>query len=51
MEAEYIATSEVAKEAVWIRKFVSDLGIVPNVSSPMGFYYDNSGTIAPAKGA
>jgi hypothetical protein len=27
-EAEYIATSEAAKEAVWIRKFVSELGVV-----------------------
>ena len=27
-EAEYIAASEAAKEAVWIRKFVSELGVV-----------------------
>src|SRR6185312_7995979 len=26
-EAEYIAASEAAKEAVWIRKFVSELGV------------------------
>ena len=31
-EAEYIAASEAAKEAVWIRKFVSELGVVPSAS-------------------
>jgi hypothetical protein len=32
MKAEYIAASEAAKEAVWIRNFISELGIVPSVS-------------------
>jgi hypothetical protein len=49
MEAEYIAASEAAKEAVWIRKFVSKLGVVPSASSPMDLYCDNSGAIAQAK--
>ncbi|XP_031253645.1 secreted RxLR effector protein 161-like [Pistacia vera] len=31
-EAEYIAASEVAKESVWIRKFVAELDVVPNIS-------------------
>jgi hypothetical protein len=48
-EAEYIAASEAAKEAIWIRKFVSELGVVTSASSPMGLYYDNSGAIAQAK--
>ena len=34
-EAEYIAASEAAKEGVWIKKFISKLGVVPNVSSPL----------------
>ena len=34
-EAEYIAAFEAAKEAVWIRKFVSDLGVVPSASRPV----------------
>jgi hypothetical protein len=46
MEAKYIAASEAAKEAVWIRKFVSKLGVVPSASSPMDLYCDNSGAIA-----
>ena len=49
IEAKYIAASEAAKEAVWIRKFVSELGVVPSASSPMDLYCDNSGAIAQAK--
>ena len=47
-EAKYIAASEAAKEAVWIRKFISELGVVPSASSPMDLYCDNSGAIAQA---
>ncbi|GKA49884.1 retrotransposon protein, putative, ty1-copia subclass, partial [Tanacetum coccineum] len=33
-ESEYIAASEAAIEAVWIRKFISGLGIVPTINEP-----------------
>jgi hypothetical protein len=46
MEAEYIAASEAAKEVVWIRNFVSELGLVSSASSPMDLYCDNSRAIA-----
>nr|ABA96688.1 retrotransposon protein, putative, Ty1-copia subclass [Oryza sativa Japonica Group] len=46
---EYIAASEAAKEAVWINKFVSQLGVMASASSPMDLYCDNSGAIAQAK--
>jgi hypothetical protein len=49
MEAKYIAASEAAKEDVWIKNFVTKLGVVPSVSSPMDLYCDNSGAIAQAK--
>ena len=49
MEAEYIVASEAAKEAIWIRKFVSELGVVPSCSSPIDLYCDNNGAIAQAK--
>jgi hypothetical protein len=49
MKDEYIATSEAAKEAVWIKNFISELGVVPSVSSPMDLYCDNSGAISQAK--
>ncbi|KAK8597033.1 hypothetical protein V6N13_001660 [Hibiscus sabdariffa] len=48
-EAEYIAASEAAKEAVWIKKFVTELGVVPSISDPIELYCDNNGTIAQAK--
>ncbi|KAG8499182.1 hypothetical protein CXB51_005634 [Gossypium anomalum] len=31
-EAEYIAASEEAKETVWIKKFITELGVVPSIS-------------------
>nr|GEU49339.1 hypothetical protein [Tanacetum cinerariifolium] len=35
IEAEYIAASEAAMEAVWIRKFISGLGIISTNIKPM----------------
>ncbi|GJX97171.1 retrotransposon protein, putative, ty1-copia subclass [Tanacetum coccineum] len=32
-QAEYMAASEAAMEAVWIRKFVGDLGVMPSIKS------------------
>jgi hypothetical protein len=49
MKAEYIASSEAAKEAVWVRNFVYELGVVPSVSSPIDLYCDNSGAISQVK--
>ncbi|GKD78037.1 hypothetical protein Tco_1340658 [Tanacetum coccineum] len=34
IESEYIAASEAVMEAVWIRKFISGLGIVPTINEP-----------------
>jgi hypothetical protein len=48
-EVEYIAASEAIKEVVWMRNFVSELGVVSSASSPMDLYCDNSETIAQAK--
>ena len=47
-EAEYITASEVAKKAVWIRKFIQELEVVPSIKSPITIYCDNSGTVANA---
>ncbi|KAL0345451.1 UNVERIFIED_CONTAM: hypothetical protein Sradi_4376400 [Sesamum radiatum] len=41
-EAEYIAAAEAAKEAVWIKNFISELGVVPSVASPIELYCDNN---------
>ncbi|KAL4385636.1 hypothetical protein GQ457_15G017200 [Hibiscus cannabinus] len=48
-EAEYIAANDAAKEAVWIKKFISELGVVPSISDAVGLYCDNNGAIAQAK--
>ncbi|KAK8554368.1 hypothetical protein V6N12_031332 [Hibiscus sabdariffa] len=48
-EAEYIAASEAAKEVVWIKKFITKLGVVPSISDAMELYCDNNGAIAQAK--
>jgi hypothetical protein len=42
MKSEYTTASEDGKEVVWIRNFVSELGVVPSASSPMDLYCDNS---------
>ena len=48
-EAEYIAASEAAKEAVWMKKFITELGIVPEIENPVPLYCDNTGAVAQAK--
>ena len=48
-EAEYIAASDAAKEAVWIKKFITDLEVVPSITNPVDVYCDNNGAIAQAK--
>ena len=44
-EVEYVAACEAAKEAVWLRKFLMDLGVVPAAQSPITLYCDNSGAV------
>nr|GEZ95912.1 hypothetical protein [Tanacetum cinerariifolium] len=34
-EAEYIATFDASKEAVWVRKFISGLGVVLTIEEPI----------------
>ena len=47
MEAEYITTSEAAKEAFWFKKLITELGMIP--SDAIALYCDNNSTIALAK--
>ena len=49
MEAEYIATLEAAKEAVWLKNFLSDMEVVPNMDKPITIYCDNSGAVANSR--
>ncbi|XP_073354036.1 secreted RxLR effector protein 161-like [Aegilops tauschii subsp. strangulata] len=48
-KAEYIATSETLKEAVWIKKFLEEVGVVPSAMNLMALCCDNSGAIAQAE--
>nr|GEZ29171.1 putative retrotransposon protein [Tanacetum cinerariifolium] len=48
-EAEYIAASEAAKKAVWIRKFIDELSVVPLNDYPIKINCDNSAAIIMAK--
>ncbi|GKF21753.1 hypothetical protein Tco_0070391 [Tanacetum coccineum] len=44
-EVEYIVASEAAMEAVWIRKFILGLGIVPSINEPIKMFCDNSAAL------
>ena len=48
-ESEYLAACETAKEAVWIKKFLIELGVVPSVLDGIQLYCDNNGAIAQSK--
>ena len=37
-EAEYIVASEAANEGVWMKEFISDLGVTPSASGPMKIF-------------
>ena len=49
MEAEYIATCDAAKELVWLKKFYTDLEVVPNMETPLVLYCDNNGAVENSK--
>ena len=49
MEVEYISAYEAAKESVWLRKFYTDLEVVPNMEKPLVLYCDNSGAMENSK--
>nr|GEW95402.1 putative retrotransposon protein [Tanacetum cinerariifolium] len=47
-EAEYITAFDASKEAVWVRKFISGLGVVPTIKEPINMYCDNIRAISIA---
>ncbi|KAL0294104.1 UNVERIFIED_CONTAM: Retrovirus-related Pol polyprotein from transposon TNT 1-94 [Sesamum radiatum] len=48
-EVEYIAASEAAKEAVWMKNYIQELGVVPSIAEPVVIFCDSNGAIAQAK--
>ena len=49
VEAEYVAACEAAKEAVWLKKFLSDLVVMRMEQVPITLFCDNSGAVAQYK--
>ena len=49
MEAEYFAACEAAKEAVWLKKFLFDLGVMRMEQVSITLFCDNSGAVAQSK--
>jgi hypothetical protein len=47
-EAEYITEAEAAMEGYWIKKFVTELGVVSTLDS-VEIYCDNSAAVAQSK--
>ncbi|GJV06432.1 retrotransposon protein, putative, ty1-copia subclass [Tanacetum coccineum] len=45
VEAKYIAAYDASKEFVWVRKFISGLGVVPTIEEPINMFCDNTGAI------
>ena len=48
-EVEYVAACEAAKEVVWLKRFLMELGVVPLTRQPFTVYCDSSGVVAQSK--
>lgn len=48
-EAEYVASCQAAMEAVWLKRFLMKLGVVPLVRQPLTIYCNSSGVVAQSK--
>ena len=42
MEAEFVACFEATIQSLWLRNFISGLGIVDSIAKPLRIYYDNT---------
>ena len=42
MEAEFVACYETTIQALWLRNFISGLGLIDSISKPLKIYCDNS---------
>ena len=49
MEVEYVAACEAVKESVWLKKFLSNLGVVRMKQVPITLFCDNNGAVAQSK--
>ena len=49
MEAEYVATCEATKEVIWLKKVLSNLGLMRMEQVPITLFCNNNGTVAQFK--
>ncbi|XP_040934504.1 secreted RxLR effector protein 161-like [Gossypium hirsutum] len=49
MEVEYMTASEVTKEEIWLRKFLTELEVIPGREKAITLYCDNNTSIANTK--
>ena len=49
LEAKYVACSLMIQEAVWLRRFLQDIGVIKTDFSPVTLYYDSMVALAYAK--
>ena len=49
MKAKYMACYEACCHAIWMRNFISTLGVVDSISRPLKLFCDNSATVAFSK--
>jgi hypothetical protein len=48
-KAEYVAACEAVNEAVWLNKFLMDLGVMSIEQSPIMLFCDNIGAVVQSK--
>ena len=48
-KVEYMAASDAAKKAMWLKRFIIELKIAPSIDDPVLLYYDSTSAIAQAK--
>ncbi|KAK4409431.1 Retrovirus-related Pol polyprotein from transposon TNT 1-94 [Sesamum angolense] len=48
-ESEYVAASQAANEAVWMKNYIQELGVMPSIAEPVVIFSDNNGAIAQSK--
>ncbi|GJX37563.1 retrotransposon protein, putative, ty1-copia subclass [Tanacetum coccineum] len=48
-ESEYIVACEASKEAIWMKNFIGDLGVVLTIQDPIEIFCDNESAVALTK--
>ncbi|GKD59920.1 hypothetical protein Tco_1297429 [Tanacetum coccineum] len=48
-ESEYITACEASKEAIWMKNFIRDLGVIPTVQDLIAIFYDNKSAVTLTK--